>query len=129
MAMEREGFPVMRQGFDPRSGLALSGWRRDLHPFKGHGYRERVEVSYKGGEQPGRMVLMVRVAQEINDNVAKPLDLEYAEWVPGPDNQERARVMLQYMRSMLGVQFEVGRKVKQGAPAEKEYGSWEDRQP
>ena len=128
LAMEREGFPVVQQGFDPRTRTAVSGWRKDLHPFKGRGYRERAEVKYEPGSKPGTMRLSVRVAQQINDNVAKPLDLEYAEWVPGPDNVEMARVLLQYMRSMLGSELELGKTIEEGKAGEKEYGSWEERE-
>ncbi len=124
LAMEREGFPVVQQGFDPKTRIATSGWRMDLHPFKGRGFRERALVKYERGEKPGTLTLSVRVSQEINDNVSKPLDLEYAEWVPAPDNHEKSRVMLQYIRSMLGNQLDVGKAAEKQKEREKEYGGW-----
>jgi hypothetical protein len=127
LAMERQGFPVVQQGFDPKTHVASSGWRYDLHPFKGQGYRERAEIMYGSGESPGTMTLSVRVTQEINDNVAKPLDLEYAEWAESSDNPEKARVMLQYMRSMLGTRVEVGTTVDAEKEREKKYGEWGEK--
>jgi hypothetical protein len=50
----------------------------------------------------------VRVRREKNDDLARPLDISYAQWKPEPDNQERAQVVLQYIRSMLDTGFQVG---------------------
>lgn len=127
MAMEREGFPITRVGFEPTSRTAFSGWKMDLHPFRGNGYRERAEVRYEAGRKPGMMVLSVRVAHQNNMNIAKPLDPSYAEWETGPDNQERARVIQQYIRSMLGNSLDIGKKIEEKGPGEKEYGSWEEQ--
>ena len=119
LAMQKNGFPVVHRGFDPKTKTAVSGWRKDLHPFKGHGYRERMYVRYKSGESPGTLTLGVRVEMQINDNLAKPLDPSYAEWIPAPDNTNRAKVVLQYIRSLLGDQLNIGKTLSEKEQAER----------
>jgi hypothetical protein len=102
LALEKNGFPVVQQGFNPVDNSVVSGWDKDLHPFKGNGYRERAHIRFKRSENAGKLIVGVRVEQEINENLAKPLDAEYAEWVEAPDNPARAKVVLQYVQSMLG---------------------------
>jgi len=108
LAMERSGFPVIHQGFDPKTRTAVSGWDMELHPFKGRGFRERLYVRYETAESPGKLELSVRVERERNQALARPLDPSYAEWEADSDNTERARIVLQYMQSLLGTEFEVG---------------------
>lgn len=108
LAMEKSGFPVVHEGFEPKERIAISGWDMDLHPFKGRGFRERLHVRYERSAKAGKLVLSVRVEHETNQNLARPLDPGYAEWERGPDNTERARVVLQYMQGFLGTEFEVG---------------------
>lgn len=125
MAMERDGLVVLNQSFDPRTRTLVSAWDKELHPFKGHGYRERAHVRYEAGTEPGMLLLSVRVEREINENLAKPLDPQYAKWTEGPDNPERARILLQYMHSLLGSELNLGKRAKEQAEKEKEYGKWE----
>ncbi len=112
LSMEKNGFPVIHEGFDPKDNVAISGWDKDLHPFKGKGFRERVHIRYKRSDNAGKLILGVRVEHENNENLAKPLDASYADWVPGPDNSGRAKVVLQYIESLVGPEFEVGKKVE-----------------
>jgi len=125
MAMERDGLVLLNQSFDPRTRTLVSAWDKELHPFKGHGYRERAHVRYEAGSEPGTLTLSVRVEREINENLAKPLDPQYAKWTEGPDNPERARVILQYVRSLLGTELEIGKRAAEKKEKEKEYGKWE----
>ncbi len=124
LAMEREGFVVLQRGFDPKTRTATSGWRKELHPFKGRGYRERVLVRYGAGAQAGTMKIGVRIEREINQNLSKPLDPEYADWGEAPDNTERAKVVLQYIRSLLGPDLNIGKKTGLEKEKEKKYGEW-----
>ena len=109
-ALQREGFAVPATGFDPRTRSVTSGWRMDLHPFKGEGFRERAVVKYDpaAGE---RIDLSVRVEREINNNIAKPLDPAHADWKPAEDQPGRARVLLHSIRALLG-----DRRVLETAP-------------
>ena len=100
-ALMRESFPVAAPGFDPSTRSVTSGWRMDLHPFRGEGYRERATVTYEPGPG-GRIDLSVRVEREINNNIARPLDPSYADWKKSADEPGRARVLLQSIRSLLG---------------------------
>lgn len=125
MALERDGLVLLNQGFDPRTRTLVSAWDKELHPFKGHGYRERAHIRYEAGTEPGMLLLSVRVEREINENLAKPLDPQYAKWTEGPDNPERARILLQYVRSLLGTELNIGKKAREEAEKEKAYGDWE----
>jgi len=103
LAMRQHDYVVLVNEFDPVTRTARSGWRLDMHPFSGEGFRERVEVSYAPG-QPGssRVRVRVRVERQVNKNIARPLDPEYADWKPSTDDPARARAVLQTIRSTLG---------------------------
>ncbi|MAF66144.1 MAG: hypothetical protein CMJ84_10875 [Planctomycetes bacterium] len=100
LAMEAQGFHVVVRGFDPLERVASSVWEPDLHPFSGEGFRERAKVRYEP-VAPGRILLGVRVERQINKNIARPLELDHADWAEGADNPVRARAILQYIRSTL----------------------------
>lgn len=100
LSIESAGFKMFTDGFDPVERTAQSAWELDLHPFKGEGFRERVHVSYDPAG-PGRVELSVRVEHEINNNIARPTDPSYADWKKAPDNEARAEVILQQIRSRL----------------------------
>lgn len=105
LAMEKEGFPV-GAGLDPADGVAISGWKSSLAPFKGKGWRARAHVQYER-LAPGRYRVEVRVEKEVNEDLARPLDPSYAQWEPAADDLERADVLLQRIRSYLGGEIEV----------------------
>lgn len=100
MAFEREGFPQVAPGFDPVTRTVVSGWRMELAPFSGQGYRERAWVRYSTTAE-GRLGLEVRVQREANKNVARPLDPQYADWEEAPDSAKRARFLLQLIKGSL----------------------------
>ena len=102
IALESQNFLVLTDGFDPRTRTAQSAWQLDMHPFRGEGFRERAHITYES-VGPGRIELSVRVEREINNNIAKPSDPEYAEWKKDADNAERAQVILQQIQSRLGM--------------------------
>ncbi len=99
MALDKEGFPT-GSGLDPTTLQAISGWRNDLSPFRGKGYREQAQVNF----QPlgtGRWNVRVRVKREVNMDIVKPLDLQFAKWESAPDAVDRAQVLMQRIRSWL----------------------------
>jgi len=100
LALEKAGFPIGAK-VDPAKLSATSGWMISLAPFRGKGYREQCEVRYTP-EGTRTWKVEVRVRREKNDDLVRPLDLTYAQWVSEPDNEERARIVLQYVKSMLG---------------------------
>ncbi len=99
LALQKENFPV-GAGMDEAHLQAVSGWMHSLAPFRGKGFRERCYVQWKNvGE--GRWHVEVRVERDRNDDISHPLDMSYADWQPDPDNEDRARVVAQYIRSLL----------------------------
>jgi hypothetical protein len=106
LALDKAGFPPGAER--ERSDLKVtSGWNMSLAPFKGEGFRERAVVSYER-LAGGRYGVEVRVSRERNDELERPLDPALAKWRSEPDNEERARIVLQHIRSMLGSELEVG---------------------
>jgi len=108
LALQKSGFPI-GTGVDPNTLTIRSGWHNSLAPFKGKGYRELCEVRYeKQGARKYKVA--VRVRHEKNDDLHRPLDLSYAEWVPEADDVDRARIVLQHIHSLLDTDIEVGEK-------------------
>lgn len=107
-ALTKEGFPV-GTGLDPTRRVAESGWRVDLHPFRGKGYREQAVIRGKAlGE--GRFDIEVRVRHQTNMDIVRPLDLSYADWKDAPDNEQAAQVLLQLVKSYLGEPYAPGER-------------------
>jgi hypothetical protein len=104
--MQRLGFPV-GSGADPSTMVMRSGWRTELAPFRGEGYRELAEVRFTR-VAPQRYRLEARVVREINMDVDRPIDPRSAKWEEAPDEVERSRVLVQRIRARLGERIEVG---------------------
>ena len=100
IAFEREGFPQVAPGFDPVERTVKSGWRTELAPFSGQGFRERAWVKYSTTDS-GKLSLEVRIQREVNKNLARPLDPQYADWEMAQDSTERARFLLQVIKGNL----------------------------
>ena len=103
LALAKSDFPVLGSGFDPVTRTMTSGWRTDLVPMTGRrtrGFRERAWVQYSAAEM-GKFKIEVRVEREVNKNLARPLDPEYADWESGPDAVERAKFLLQLIKVSL----------------------------
>jgi hypothetical protein len=105
VAIEQEGFPI-GAGLDPSTQIATSGWRLDLAPFKSKGFRYQAQVKSERIE-PGRFKLHVRVAKESNEDLVSPMDASRAKWKKAPDDKERAQVLVQRIRSLLGTELEL----------------------
>jgi hypothetical protein len=101
LTLEEQDFPVAARGFDPVEKSVTSLWHISLHPFRGNGFRERVHLTYAAAG-PGKVELSVRVEKQVNQNIAKPLNPEYADWKDEPDDEERARLVLARIQSRLG---------------------------
>ena len=99
LALDKNNFPG-GTGLDPTTLSMVSGWNISLAPFRGKGFRERCHIRYLRQKADAYKV-EVRVERERNDDILRPLDLTYAQWEEDPDNVERARVVLQYLRSLL----------------------------
>ncbi|MDP1795568.1 MAG: hypothetical protein Q8K63_15635 [Acidimicrobiales bacterium] len=103
--MQRVGFPVGTQASAARM-LLSSGWRTELAPFRGKGYRVRAEVRFER-VAPARYKVDVRVAKEVNNDMIRPLDPAQAKWEAVADDVETAQILLQRIRSRLSDPLEV----------------------
>lgn len=99
-SLQRLGFPL-GAGLDPGSMHAESGWKVDLHPFRGNGQRTMAVVRMTPLER-GVWKVEARVKRQTNQELARPLDPRYADWEWEPDDPETALVFLQHVRSALG---------------------------
>lgn len=112
IAYERNGFPI-GSGMNPAEMKAVSGWRVSLAPFKGDGFREQAHVHWtRDAKDARRWHAKVRVARQRNENLSKPLDISYAEWEDDPDDADRARLLLNTIKALLGGEFKLN-----GGPA------------
>ncbi len=105
LAMERNGFPPGTPDGNEASTI-VSGWKIDLQPFKSRGTREKAYLEYeeKGAQ---KFHVYVRVEKDTNEELAKPLELEQAQWESADDDQEMASRILRYMQTMLGKDFQL----------------------
>ncbi len=108
LAIQKSGFPV-GSGIDPGALVVSSGWQNSLAPFRDKGWREQCEVRYER-IGPRRYSVSIRVRREKNDDILRPLDLTYAQWIPDPDDTDRARNVMQHIRSLLDTDVDVGKK-------------------
>ena len=104
-ALEKEGFPVGSE-MDPTTLTAISGWRYSLAPFRGQGRRQRAEILFTS-VGPRRYGVRVRVQQDVNMDIVRPMDLSYAEWEEAPDSPEAALILMQRIRSWVGPTLEL----------------------
>lgn len=105
IALQKSGFPV-GAGIDPGKLTVVSGWHNSLAPFRGQGWREQCEVRYVK-KSPRQYEVSIRVKKDKNDDLVHPLDISYAQWVAEPDDVDRARAVMQHIRSLLGTGIEV----------------------
>jgi len=108
LAVQKSGFPI-GSGIDPGNLTLVSGWHTSLAPFRGAGFREQCEVKFER-KAPRRYEAAIRVRREKNDDIIRPLDITYAQWVPEPDDFDRARTVMQHIRSLLETDVEIGAK-------------------
>ena len=94
------GFPL-GAGLDPSSMEAETGWKVDLHPFKGEG-RRTMAVVHMDPRERGVWTVEARVKRQRNQELARPLDPRYADWEWEEDDVEAAAIFLQHLRSALG---------------------------
>ena len=108
LALQKMRFPSGGV-LDPASGKLKSGWRTQLHPFQGEGFRERAEVEIEPVEQ-GRWMVRTRVAKQTNEALVSPLDPRRAEWEWTGDDVTAAQVLLMHITSSLGDELEMSQE-------------------
>ena len=53
--------------------------------------------------EDGNFEVRVRVEREANMDLVRPLDPSFAKWEERPDDEQRARLLLQTIRSQLAI--------------------------
>ena len=97
LALHKMEFPKSAE-MDRANMSLVSGWKIELSPWKGRGTRQRAEVSCTP-VGPGRWQVETRVATQINQALARPMDYSYAEWEWVPDDGMTARILMQHIHS------------------------------
>jgi len=106
LSLQKHDFPI-GSGVDPTTMHAVTGWRNDLAPFRGQGFRERAHVRYEAAGE-ARYEIHVRVEHQRNMDITRPTDARYAQWEPGEDDVVEAGVILQRIKAWIGQGFEEG---------------------
>lgn len=122
LAVYNAKFPV-GLGADPGTRMIRSGWKLDLAPFKGKGFRTRAIACYEPatGERKGvapsaaavgleAFDVTIRVEKETNESLS-PLNLDRADWTEAEDDLAAARGLMQTFHGLLGtVEFELEKR-------------------
>lgn len=111
--LQRLDYPL-GAGLDPSDMRVETGWRLDLHPFSRKGERTRAVLRMRPKER-GLWTVEARVQRQTNRELGRPLDPAHADWKWEPDDPDGARVLLQHVRSALGVVPDMGAAPAAGA--------------
>ena len=99
----RLGYPVGSQA--NRSELSVvTGWKNQLAPFRGKGFRQKVDLDYTPRTEPRpdglpAWDLRLRVMTQANMSLVRPLDAAYADWEWRADDQLEAAIILRHILS------------------------------
>ncbi|MBL8861468.1 MAG: hypothetical protein JNK02_05595 [Planctomycetes bacterium] len=99
IAMQKNGFPPGTEEVGAQETVS-SGWKVELQPFKGDGRRRRAHAEYEE-LGPREWRIYVRVENETNEELAKPLELSRAKWERAPDDSEAASRIVRYLLNSL----------------------------
>ena len=109
LSLQKMRFPTAG-ALDPASGRIRSGWKTQLHPFQGEGFRERAEIEVEPIER-GKWKVRTRVARQTNEALVSPLDPSRAEWEWTADDPNSAKILLMHITSHLGDEMEFEEEV------------------
>ncbi|HTF90258.1 MAG TPA: hypothetical protein VK843_17720 [Planctomycetota bacterium] len=108
LALQEQKFPI-GAGVDPAKREAITGWRNSLAPFKSEGYRQRVLLRLEPLDA-GKYKLLLHVEKDTNEELAKPMELAYAQWEEAPDDIQTAQILISKIEARLGGTIEIGLK-------------------
>ncbi len=106
IAVDMSDYPV-GGGADSGKREIISGWKLDLAPYKGKGFRTRVLASYEPSASPGTsdplaaFEVTIRVEKDTNESY-RSLDPAYADWEGAPDDLIAAKTIMQRLEALLG---------------------------
>ena len=100
----RLGYPVGTEA-NPNEMHIVTGWKTQLAPYRGDGYRLMAELKFTrsdadgSGEQTGLpgWDVSVRVKRQVNMAIVKPLDASMAKWEWRDDDQVEAAILLRHI--------------------------------
>lgn len=96
----RLGYPVGSQA-NPNTMTILTGWKTQLSPFRGKGYRLMADIHFVPTEASSDGTptwdVDVRVKKQVNMSLVKPLDPQYAEWEWRDDDEWEAAILLRHI--------------------------------
>ncbi len=96
LALSKQGYPGQR-GLEQDLSIETL-WQNHLGTRRGEGFRLQAFVRYAplGND---RYELTVRVRRQINQSIARPTDLSYAEWEWTEDDERAAGILAQLIVS------------------------------
>jgi hypothetical protein len=94
----RLGYPVGSSA-DSNALTITSGWKSQLSPFKGKGFRNQAEVRMVYDAENENWSVEVVVKRQVNMALVRPLDPAYAEWEWSADDEWEAAIILQHIMS------------------------------
>jgi hypothetical protein len=96
LALAKQGYPGQR-GLEQDLSIETL-WQNHLGTRRGEGFRLQAFVRYSplGAD---RYEVSVRVRRQINQSIARPTDLSYAEWEWVPDDERAAGILAQLIVS------------------------------
>jgi hypothetical protein len=107
-ALAKQKFPL-GAGVDQNARVATSGWKNSLAPFKGKGYRQRARFRLEPLEG-GKYKLFVQVEKDTNEDIFRPMEIEYAKWEESADDVQTAKILISEIDARIGTALEVGEK-------------------
>ena len=99
----RLGYPVGASA-DPNAMTITTGWKNQLSPFQGDGFRNQADVAMAFDTEKGGWFVDVRIKHQVNMALVRPLDPAYAEWEWRADDQWEAAIILQHVRAAFPAQ-------------------------
>lgn len=107
-ALAKQKFPL-GAGVDQGARVATTGWKNSLAPFKGQGYRQRARLRLEPLEG-GKYKLFLQVEMDTNEDIFRPMELEYAKWETHEDDVQTAQILISEIDARIGAALEVGEK-------------------
>lgn len=92
----RLGYPVGSSA-DPNALTITSGWKNQLSPFRGKGFRNMVDLRMVYEPESANWNVEVSVKHQANMALVRPLDPAYAEWEWRADDELEAAIILQHI--------------------------------
>lgn len=92
--MNRQGFAVDAEASSKATGMLISRWAINLHPFSHHGYRDQATVTiHPVVGRPSYYTVEANVIRQINKNLKEPANPARVDWDSGSRTPELERML------------------------------------